>query len=86
MGGPTGDDSRNDKIRQVGNVSKQAERLMGKLREIARKVVGGAKEVTAEVIGDARLSEEGKAQRREPEPAQSDPESSKPFGNLDRLT
>jgi uncharacterized protein YjbJ (UPF0337 family) len=59
---------------------------MNKLKETARKVVGGAKEVTAEVIGDARLSEEGKSQRRESEPARSDPESSKPFGNLDRLT
>jgi hypothetical protein len=59
---------------------------MGKLKEITRKVVGGAKEVAAEVIGDARLSEEGKAQRRAPEPARSDPESSRPFGYLDRLT
>jgi hypothetical protein len=34
-------------------VTKQAERLMGKLKEITRNVVGGAKEVVAEVIGDA---------------------------------
>jgi uncharacterized protein YjbJ (UPF0337 family) len=68
-------------------VTKQAERLMGKLKEITRNVVGGAKEVVAEVIGDAGLSEEGKAQRREPDPARSDPESSsRPFGYLDRLT
>jgi hypothetical protein len=60
---------------------------MGKLKEITRNVVGGAKEVVAEVIGDAGLSEEGKAQRREPDPTRSDPESSsRPFGYLDRLT
>ncbi|XIA63521.1 CsbD family protein [Bradyrhizobium sp. TZ2] len=59
---------------------------MGKIKGTPRRTIGKAKEAVAEVLGDGKLQEEAKAEQRKADEEDNEPDSLKPFGNLDRLT
>ena len=59
---------------------------MGTIKRAARQAKGKAKEAIAEVLGDGKLQAEAKAEQRQSEEEHEEARSSKPLGNLSRLT
>lgn len=59
---------------------------MTKVGIVKEVLTAKGKRLVAEVIGDQKLDEEGRAQERQARSESEEPDETRPFGNLDRLT